>query len=259
MTMTKFRFLMLATLSTLTAACANDTTTVYQTAPGGNQAQTTNGSLNIPSGIWLDSVNFVTFYQSDDGLVARTEDSSGKTVSVGGFNGGGTGNKAYIGVNDFGGSLVSDIKVIEIEARQDRGTPLAFINIQVDCNGDGAWDATNDGIIVIDSDSTSDVSLTFDFAATFRRLSFSADQPLFKSVNGACGMPKHLESTRAPLSRLPATARLFNGATTDGGMPRNTVMPAIMLVLNDSNQRASKQVTIREMKVNDRSYRFVKN
>lgn len=250
------RKLVLATLALASVACSK-TEYVYQTNPNTNEGQSSNGSAYIPPGVWLDGVNAVNFYSTSEGLVIKTDNTTNLNTFAGGFNGQGTGNKAYVGLTEFNGMRISDIETIEVEARQDRGTSLAFLNLQVDCNGDGIYDSANDGIIVVDSDASSDVSLSFDFPMTsFRRISFSADQPLFKSVNGSCGLPEHLQSKRVSLSALPASARLFNGSTGDFGMPRDTVMPSVLFVMNDSNQKQAKQVTLRELKLNDKSFRF---
>jgi hypothetical protein len=260
---TNARHLLLAGLSTLSAfsvACTADVTNVYQTAAGANQAQGVSGDKGVPAGVWLDSVNAVSFYPSAAGLVVRSDDTSRFVGTPGGFNGGGVGNKAYVGLTEFNEFPVSSLRVIEIEARQDRGTPLAFMNLQVDCDGNGIWESSKDAIVVIDSDANTDVSLSFDFTSTFKRISFAADKPLFKAVTPLgtekCGLPPHLGTERRALTSVPATARLFNGKTGDGGMPNDTFMPSIMFVMNDSNQRAAKQVTIRELKVNDKSFRF---
>lgn len=251
------RLVVLATVAAASVACSK-TEYVYQTT-GGNQGQSNQDYINIPSGVWMDGVNDINYYPTLDGLVIRAGDSSGKNVSIGGFNGTGTGNKAFLGLMEYSGKLVSEIESIEVEARQDRNSPASYLNLLIDCDGDGTWTSGTDAIVVVDSDVNSLPTQTFEFGSTFRRISFSATDSAFKAVDARCGMPAQFESTRAPLSQLPPTARLINASTGDLGMPRATVMPAIMLVMNTSSEKALKQMTVREIKVNDKSFRFVQD
>ena len=209
----------------------------------------------IPAGVWLDGVNRIMFYASSEGIMIQAEDTTGATNDAGAFNGGGRGNKAFVGLYDYEGTLTSDITSLYLNARQDRGTSFFYINMQVDCDGNGVWTA-DDGIVVVDFDLVAGLNLTDAFATT----TITPDQPVFKMVGGpkaTCGnLPSHLGAIGVPLTDLPATAVIWNGSTGDGGMPRDTDMAGVLFVMGDSGAEQQRTMTIKSVSVNSDEYVF---
>lgn len=244
-----FKLTAIALLGFSVSACTAENTYVTTPIVGGASLE---NHLLIPAGISLDGTNEIFFYPTEEGLVVQSRDTSAVAVSPGSFNGGGLGNKGIVGIKGKGGTLVSEVTSIEIEARQDRGVSQVYLNLQVDCDGDGVWTAGVDTIV------TSDVSTlpAFTLTSTFTRITANAADPIWMSVGALCGLPGHLSSTGLPLSTLPATAKLFDGQTGDGGMPRATDMSSVMFIQGDSGTRSAKQYTLREFKVNSQAFKF---
>jgi hypothetical protein len=211
--------------------------------------------LNVPAGVWLDGVNRVMFYSSAGGLMIQAEDTTGVPNDAGAFNGGGIGNKAFVGLHDYDGMLVSDISSIKITARQSRGTSYFYLNLQVDCDGNGVWDAS-DGIVVADFTTVAGLTLTDTFAST----TILPTDAAFKMVGGpkaSCGnLPSHGGVVGVPLTDLPATAVLWNGSTGDGGMPRDTDMASVLFVMGDSTTEQQRTMTLQSVSINGDEYVF---
>ncbi|MBT3181020.1 MAG: hypothetical protein HN337_00770 [Deltaproteobacteria bacterium] len=199
----------------------------------------------FPSDVSMDGVNSVRYFVTDDGLVIRSEDTTGDPNPVGGFNGGGTGNKALLGLSLYDGKPVADLTKIELSARLDGGDSHFYLNMQIDCDGNDVWEPANDGIFVVDSDTLPAFHLTDDF----QKIIISSADPIFKRVGGAndaCGdYPSHLDNVGKPLTVLPPEAKLFYGKTGDGGMPDDLDMPSILLIMNDSGTNTQRIVTIK--------------
>jgi hypothetical protein len=229
--------------------------------PAGDQGAA--GGSGVPDGVWLDGVNRIRFYTTNDGVVIHADDTSAlaPATPTGAFNGGGTGNKALVGLNGYDGRLVSEISEISVTAKQDRNSSFFYMNMQVDCDGDGAWDPALDGIVVVDSDSLADFLLPAD--GSFTTIDINPGDSIFKMVGGpkaSCGnLPPHIgpgSGSPVPLTDLPATALLFNGDIGDGGMPRDLEMAAILFVMNDSATKVARTMTIESITVNADDYPF---
>jgi len=218
------------------------------------------GGGDIPDGVWLDGVNRVHFYSNASGLVIHSDDTSAlaPATPAGAFNGGGTGNKALIGLNEYDGELVSTINEISVTAKQDRNNSFFYLNMQVDCDGDGAWNPALDGIVVVDSVTLPAFALPAD--GSFVTIDIDSTDSIFKMVGGpkaSCGnLPSHLGGAGLPLTDLPATARLMNVDTGDGGMPRNLETAAIVFVMNDSGNKSARTMTIDSITVGGDDYQF---
>ena len=217
----------------------------------------------MPAGVWLDGVNRIRFYTTNDGLVIHADDTSAlvPATPTGAFNGGGTGNKALVGLNEYDGRLVSEISGISVTAKQDRNSSFFYLNMQVDCDGDGVWNSALDGIVVVDSDSLADFLLPADGSSV--AIDINSGSNVFKMVGGpkpSCGnIPPHIgpgSGSPAPLTDLPATARFFNGDTGDGGMPRDLEMAAILFVMNDSAIKVARTMTIGSITIGTDDYMF---
>ena len=219
---------------------------------------TDGASAALPAGVWLDGVNEIEFFSTSDGLMMQAADTTAAGTLPGAFNGGGTGNKALLGLSGYDRVLVSDLTSILVTARQDRGVSFFYFNMQVDCDGDGAWTA-DDGIVVVDSDSLAGFALPAD--GSFVTIRLDPADAVFKMVGGpklSCGnLPSHLGGAAgSPLTDLPGTAALWNGSTGDGGMPRARPMAAILFVMGDSANQNFRAMTIQSIDVNDDAYSF---
>ena len=215
-------------------------------------------SAALPAGVWLDGVNEIDFFSTADGLMMQAADTTAAGILPGAFNGAGTGNKALLGLSGYDGMPAGDLVSIAVTARQDRGSSFFYFNMQVDCDGDDAWTAS-DGIVVVDSDSLPDFALSAD--GSFVTIALDPADAVFKMVGGpkaSCGnIPSHLGGfAGAPLTDLPATAALWNGSTGDGGMPRARPMAAILFVMGDSLNQNFRAMTIQSIDVNGDSYSF---
>jgi hypothetical protein len=189
--------------------------------------------------------------------VMQSYDTTAAKTEKGAFNGDGTGNKALIGLNGYNDMRVSDITNIQVTARRDRGSSFFYFNMQVDCDGDGAFNAANDGIVVVDSDTLGDFALATGVTTTIDIVPADA---VFKMVGGpkaSCSnLPSHLGVVGSPLTDLPATARLWNGSTGDNGMPRDTEMAAVLFVMGDSVNQQSRTMTVDSIVFNGDEYSF---
>lgn len=224
--------------------------------PGGMAAR-------VPAGVWLDGVNSVAYALTDEGLAITSRDTSGYTNVAGGFDdascqtaGSRSGNKALVGLSRYSGTPLRSIEAISVTARQDRGQPFLYFNLIVDCDGNGAFDAS-DAIVV--ADSLTQPALTVGRELTTVTLDPARAQ--WKSVGGRCGLPSNDGAVGAPLTTLPATAKLLNARPRDCGMPRGTDVGAILLIQGDSLDRQFRHSTVQELAVTiegkrDR-YRFV--
>lgn len=170
---------------------------------------------------------------------------------VGGFNGGGLGNKAYLGFRY--GALLSNFQGITFKSKVPSTSPLnknVYLNLQVDldCNPSNPSYA----IIVVD----------FMFASpgpqnqwnTYTVL--STDQ-VYRSVGGRGGLPSHISAQTGLLSTVTnnfPNACLVNASTGDNGQKKNTILPAILLVLGDSATTAVSQVFLDDIEVTISGY-----
>ena len=212
----------------------------------------------IPAGVWLDGVNRIEFFSSTEGLIMQAADTTAAGILPGAFNGAGTGNKALVGLNQYDDMLVSDITDIAVIARRDRGSSFFYFNMQVDCDGDDAFNPAVDGIVVVDSDSLGDFDLV---AGAMTVIDVDPADAVFKMVGGpkaSCGnLPSHLGgAVGSPLSDMPATATLWNGSTGDGGMPRDTELAAVLFVMGDSVNQQARTMTISSIIFNGTEYSF---
>lgn len=247
--------LSLLLVTALNTACSKEDKTYisYAATPGaGNNSQTAPNVAKVPAGVWLDGVNDIQFYNTSEGLVFQSDDSVAKAVSPGGFNGAGLGSKSFVGFHQFDGLLTSDITGLSIGARLDRGVSFFYLNLLVDCNGNNIWEPGTDTIVTVDSTALAD----FGLGNYFSQIEIDPTQPIFKSVGGLCGLPLHSGIVGAPLSALPAGAKLLNADTGDGGMPRNTKMASVLLIMGDSGSRVSRQITLKSMKLNTTTFQF---
>lgn len=226
--------------------------------PAADETQGTTASAAIPADVWLDGVNRIEFFSSTEGLIMQAADTTAAGILAGAFNGAGTGNKALVGLNQYDDMLVSDITDMAVIARRDRGSSFFYFNMQVDCDGDDAFNPAVDGIVVVDSDSLGDFDLVTDAMTV---IDIDPADAVFKMVGGpkaSCGnLPSHLGgAVGSPLTDMPGTATLWNGSTGDGGMPRDTELAAVLFVMGDSANQQARTMTISSIIFNGTEYSF---
>ncbi len=209
----------------------------------------------FPPGTSAVEVNKATNTLTPEGLVLETFATPANPP--GGFNGPGAGNKAFLGFSGYDNTLLSALGTIVVRARRDLGTPFFYLNLQVDCDGNGTWEDTVDGIITVDPSALPAIGLD----ATMTDVTIQPTDPVFKVVGAGmppgpmkCGLFSHLSATPLPLTSVPASARLWNGDTGDNGMPRGKVMPAVLFVLGDSNNLADRKVTVESVTIGPKLY-----
>ena len=219
-------------------------------------ASTDSGGL--PPGTAAVDVNSAAHTLTPEGLAFETLPSAANPP--GAFNGPGAGNKAFLGFAGHDGTPLSALGPIVVRARRDQGTPFFYLNLQVDCDGDGTWNDAVDGIVVVDPEALPGLALD---TGAMTDVAINPADPVFKMVGAGtppgplkCGLFSHLSSTPLPLTSAPAAARLWNGDTGDNGMPRGAVMPAILLVLGDSNNLAARKVTVERVTIGSKVYDF---
>lgn len=215
-------------------------------------------SGGLPPGVAAVEVNSASHTLTPEGLVFETLPSAANPP--GAFNGPGAGNKAFFGFSGYDNTLLSALGTIVVRARRDQGTPFFYLNLQVDCDGNGTWNDAVDGIVVVDPESLPGLALQTD---AMTDVTIRPSDPVFKIVGAGtppgplkCGLFSHLSSAPRPLTDAPAAARLWNGDTGDNGMPRGTVMPAILFVLGDSNNLAARKVTVERVTIGAKVFDF---
>lgn len=216
------------------------------------------GSASLPAGTATETANQSALTTLADGLELSTPATGPNPV--GAFNGGGTGNKLFLGFSGFAGTSPLALSAITLRARRDRGNAQLYLNLQVDCDGDGVFDPSVDGIVVVDSGMVPALAL----GATFTDVTILASDPVFTIVGGGlfpngqskCGLYSHLGNEGRPLTDLPPTAVLWDGSTGDNGMPKNKVMPSVLWVLGDSSNLQDLAVTVASASFGPASYVF---
>lgn len=215
------------------------------------------GSVSLPPGTETAPVNQSTQSPTASGLELSTPATAPNPL--GAFNGSGTGNKLFLGFTGWGGMSPLALADIKLRAKIDRGNASLYLNLQVDCDGDGVFDPAVDGIVAVDKGMAAGLAL----GPTFTDVTILATDPVFTIVGGGifpappkCGLYSHLGNEGRPLTDLPPTALLWDGSTGDNGMPKNKAMPAVMWVLGDSANLADLAVTVESTSFGAKTYVF---
>jgi hypothetical protein len=200
------------------------------------------------------------------------------TNNAGAFNGGGLGNKAILGIQGFDTMPLSALATLEIVWREmEAGHPNpiqveVYANLIVEPDPIGA-----PGTFRIFSISNT-LPPIFDFTVTPLGpgrwdYSWTASSPtnFVQVVGPVVGPPPPPFGTSFPpvvpfISNGPAffsqafrmsdilasypNARLRDASTGDGGMPKTTVTPAILIIVGDSNNVTMASRLIEEVKLN---------
>jgi hypothetical protein len=182
---------------------------------------------------------------------------------AGGYNGGGVGNKALLGLSGFSGASLAGLKLRMIWTSV-LGDPAVlathpFFNLILDINATGVF------AVVSISDTlppASDANLVvtplgggkfqYDFDAsinTFQVVTLAAIPAAIPVVNNGPAFFQRAYNAAGILAAYPATV-LRDASSLDGGLPNTTVTTAIMVALGDSGNVAMLTRTINDLEVN---------
>lgn len=177
--------------------------------------------------------------------VAKLELLAGSN-SVGGFNGSGIGNKAYLGFRY--GALLSSFQGITFKSKVPSVSPLnknVYLNMQVDLNCNPS--NPDYAIIVVDFMFTNPGPQN-----QWNSYSVLSTDQVYRSVGGKGGLPGHISAQTGLLSTVIANfpnACLVNASTGDNGQKKNTDLPALLLVLGDSGTTVASQIYLDDIVV----------
>ncbi len=239
-----------------TATTVGTTETAPPTDSGdtasGSDTQDTDTQDTAPPALSLadlvdHSVNKATAGWSDPAQALILETQKGNNPP-GGFNGQGTGSKAIAGLPGLDGLLLGELETLTVDAQVGSGTAHLYVNVQLDL----ACDGTDVRVLVVDEQTLGDPVATDD---GWPRYTLEAAGPHWKAVGGLDDLlPGHLDGTGRPLTAVvdayPA-ACLVDFSTHDGGMPKDEVTSAIMLLLGDSSTTDAYRWGVVRVSVND--------
>ena len=140
------------------------------------------GGLSLPAGTKGVTVNKTSASLGAEGFVLATQASAPNPA--GAFNGAGTGNKAFLGFEALDGLPVTQLGTVTLRARRDVGSSLLYVNLQIDCDGDGAWNPAVDGIVVVDAGAAPGLAL----GATFADVTIQPTDAVFTVVGYAVAL-----------------------------------------------------------------------
>jgi hypothetical protein len=184
----------------------------------------------------------------------------------GSFNGGGTGSKAILGINNFNNMNLAELESIQYTERSYSDQAIAsilYINIQVDLYCDGS----EVKILTADPEFTSQpIAVDAEGFETYR-VEDSDNQ--FRAVGGlnsqdgntVIASPNNPGTGRlASLDEISAEypdACIVKTATGDGGMPKSpTETSGFLFVVGSSSTNYNTGAEIKEIKFNDEVYKF---
>lgn len=165
---------------------------------------------------------------------------------VGGFNGSGIGNKAYLGFKY--GTPLSNFQGISFKSKVPNSSSInknVYLNLQVDLN----CNPSNPFYAIIVSDF---MFTTPGPQNQWNIYTVSSTSQVWRSVGGRGGLPSHIATQAGFLSTVTTNfpnACLVNASTGDNGQKKNTILPAILLVLGDSATIVASQVYLDDIVV----------
>ncbi len=157
---------------------------------------------------------------------------NGNSTTPGSYNGGGLGNKAIIGLTGYDKLPINQLQSISFSSKIDASNPPFanfYLNMLVDIN----CDELNPAYVMIVAEKNEQVR-----DGSYKTYNYVVTENSFRSVGGVYGLPIHGDVDGLPLTGLTnynSGACLVDANIFDGGMPRNTIMPAILLATGDSN------------------------
>lgn len=202
----------------------------------------------IDERILLTPINRVNYWLNDEGLAVQTQ--SGPNVA-GAFNGGGTGTKSLVELNDLSlrGRLLSSFERLDVRLRRVRpetgGTLWLYVNFQIQAVAGPTWSGPPgpDRIVV--------GNIPINPTLSFVTYSFDRDDSSIWSAAGApgLGLPQNGVGNASLNVVTPNTAAFFFGFTGDGGLPAGTQTSPILLVTSDSGSTAPRTLIIESFSV----------
>lgn len=239
------------------------------TGPSGPQGE--KGNNGAPGVEILTDVRTTDVNRSVTGLSMGAGTSGSNAVSLrllagtnsaGAFNGGGTGNKAFLGFEGIEDTPVSQFQSLGFTSKRDAGSPNShngYVNLLVDLNCDKL--NPDYAVLVIDymTGGTTGGPQTAGAADVFNTYLFQSTDSVFKAVGGKGGLPTHTSSTGGLLSTLTTSfpsACFVKANVFDGGFPRNTITDAVQIILGDSATTTAAHVIIDDVLINTTSTNF---
>jgi len=153
-----------------------------------------------------------------------------------------------LGFNLYDGFAVSDFKTLVFATRvpltQEKNKNV-YVNFVIDLNcniNNPDW-----AIVVVDfmlADAGNQ--------GQWNTYTVDSSEAIFKSVGGKGGLPSHLANGGATLGTLSdanTQACFANGDPQDNGMPKDTVLDSILLVLGDSGTTALSEIHIDDVEI----------
>ncbi len=255
--------------------------------PGASGAGSGTLVLNNAAVASMPQGNSVTLQTTVDGAdtVMRMVTPATAANPVGAFVGGGTGNKAILGLSGFAGMKLTDLGGLEFDLKVVTGpTTNIYMNfiIDLDCSADEVPTALTIAdirarrrVVVWNPDIASGYAVGGGYtryAASFASSQWSivGTPTLGLSNNPAASAPL------TPLTGYPF-ACVVDGVTADGGLPRNTAVAACntgaaltpadsancgqptagaLMLLGDSVNLLAREVWVKRIRVRDRVVTF---
>jgi hypothetical protein len=290
---TKFFAALLIVGSTLLTACGSGNSDVIapqQTpAPSNTPAPFVPGTgyleIDQPALNVMTQANSVTLSVVSDGGTAVLQISTPATAAnpVGRFVGGGTGNKAIVGLDGFDGLKLADLGSVTLDARMIAGgTGNFYMNFLVDLDCVKNEDVTTMTIADIRVNRRIIVWIPGAGAVQpdgYTRYNVSPTDAQWLIVGSptlGVGPNPSGPATALSLTGFP-NACIVDGISADGGLPRNQGVPACvtvaglpntasascglahkgaLILLGDSNNLVAKTYNVKRIKIKDREIVF---
>ena len=175
----------------------------------------------------------------------------GGASPAGAFYGGGTGNKAFIGLggDSLAGKNVSlfsslQFKTLEL-ASNPSGAYNIYLNILVDLN----CNPTNPSYVIIVVD---EYAVTTSPKGSWNSYVINASDSVFKSVGAKGGLPSNQSASGLPLSTLTTSnpnACLVAADVHDNGMKRSQKLSPFLLIHGDSSYTTQSVVQVDDIQL----------
>lgn len=189
------------------------------------------GPIGLPSGVRLLKGNRVDFFKSKDGLYTQAYDSSTQTNTAGAFNGTGTGQKSYIGFNNYNLLPFSSFTNFSFEAKyvDDGGGFNGYVAVNILANfNSGALTAAQDYVNIVLDYLPNVYAYIYPLTTSFATYTTSTSDRAYKCVSGT----GTITSTVTTTSGSPILTAVSNPAALTVGMYFKKAPVAFPDVLN---------------------------
>lgn len=238
-----------------------DTTATIESGINGNPLTTLGEPFIVPNAsnptatynLRSSSLEFNPIFSSivvptGNGYILQSRDTSGQTGDPGQLNGGGLGNKVFVGLRQACGVPLSSLDSISVSTYTRRGiVPQVSLNVLVDVEGDGVFDDLGDDCIAF-VDATTDPRFDLPLSGAPVGIVLTPSSAVFRSVGAKCNLPGSV--TQAPLSdilSIYANATIYCGEMGDSGYPVGTPMAGIQFIQGDSSLTTFKEVVLSDL------------